>query len=152
LFADQKYLDELPTRFDGVAVVTHRGLNLAPWNAAASTPLEVVYGRVIADGDPLIFFHFHGLSKLATRVYDPGWSPRGDTRVLRAAVYRPYIRELAETEAVAKKILRRPPARPAPWGGTRPRPWWWRAGRSGLEVVRGVVSRRFMIAPRGGPA
>lgn len=144
LFADQKYLQQMPRRFDRVATVTNKGLNLAPWNAATSTPFELVDGRVFAGGDPLVCFHFHGLSRISKGMYDPGWLPRGDTRLLRSAVYEPYLMDLADTEKVAEDVLGRPVGQLAPWGGTRPRPWWWRRTRSLVSIGGGMVTGRFI--------
>jgi hypothetical protein len=148
LFADQKYLEDLERRFDDVVPVMHNGMNLAPWNAAVSTPIEVVDGSVMAGGDPLVFFHFHGLEKRAPGLYDPGWSARGSTRLLRDEVYRPYLREVADCERVVERVLGRSTPSVAPWGGSRPRPWWWRSARTMLRVGSGLLSRR-LISIRG---
>src|SRR5207237_5145326 len=62
-FADQKYLDDWPTRFEGVRVLQHKGANLAPWNLSNVT-VQIREGRIQADEEPLLFFHFHGLKQV----------------------------------------------------------------------------------------
>jgi hypothetical protein len=60
-FGDQKYLDDWPERFAGVHVLEHPGGRLAPWNADEHELTESEDGPHV-DGQPLVFFHFHGLS------------------------------------------------------------------------------------------
>lgn len=57
---DQKYLDDWPERFDGVHVLEHPGGGLAPWNAEQYR-IEARDGRVLVDGLPLVFYHYHSL-------------------------------------------------------------------------------------------
>jgi SAM-dependent methyltransferase len=59
-YGDQKYLDELPSRFGGVRVNQHPGAGLAPWNVAAHR-LEQIGGSFTVDGKPLLFHHFQSL-------------------------------------------------------------------------------------------
>src|SRR5439155_1472389 len=66
----QKYLDDWPSRFQRVAVLQHKGANLAPWNLANYT-IRANGDRVLVDEDPLIFFHFHRLRQIEGWVYDP---------------------------------------------------------------------------------
>lgn len=58
LFFDQKYLDILPVQFDRVAVVRHRGCNLAAWNIDNSKR-EMIEGKLLVNGkyEP-VFIHF----------------------------------------------------------------------------------------------
>jgi hypothetical protein len=89
-FADQKYLDQWPSLFNGVVVIQNPGAGLAPWNEARFSG-SAEAGNVSADGAPLIFYHFHGLRF----VYDALLKYSGAmTRDLRLSVYAPYIREL----------------------------------------------------------
>ena len=94
-FADQKYLDEFPQRFESVRVIQHKGANLAPWNLArhAITRSE---GRIWVDDQPLIFFHFHGFKVLTSWLFDTnlggyGWRP---SRLVRQHIFGHYIRAL----------------------------------------------------------
>ncbi len=101
-YADQGYLDWFPRDFQGVSILEPHGLNLAPWNTAASR-IEGTPGHVTVDGEPLVFFHFHGLKKVggwwisSQLVYRTLMGP-----VLREAVYETYARELERTGAVVE--------------------------------------------------
>jgi hypothetical protein len=132
-YADQGYLDSFPRQFAGVAVLEPRGLNLAPWNTAVSV-IEGEPGSVTVDGDPLVFFHFHGLKKVgrwwvtSQLVYRTLMGS-----VLRTAIYEPYVRELERTG----EILSASPLIPHTAVANRG------AGLRGLlfRVQRGAVNR-----------
>ena len=59
-YGDQKYLDDWPTRFNGVHVLRNIGAGVAPWNFETYR-VESRGGQVLVDGMPLVFYHFHGL-------------------------------------------------------------------------------------------
>lgn len=96
-FGDQKYLDRWGALFDGVVELRHKGANLAPWNLAGYTIAERA-GAVMADDDPLIFYHFHKLRALGRRLYAAGVSDRRARlgAVVRNGIYAPYLRALGE--------------------------------------------------------
>lgn len=59
LFDDQKYLDILHSRFEGIGVVRHRGCNVAEWNQMDCRRTKDARGDVlINDLYPIIFIHF----------------------------------------------------------------------------------------------
>jgi hypothetical protein len=60
-FGDQKYLDALPARFEGVKVTTSTAAGLAPWNENRNGVTASAGGGVQVDGVPLIYFHHAGL-------------------------------------------------------------------------------------------
>ena len=98
-YADQKYLDDWPARFANVAVLRLNGANLAMWNVS-SHHLTLQDGRVKVDGQPLIFFHFHGfrrprpwLFNLSTAYYRVTSS-----HALLWGVFVPYIRQINAVE------------------------------------------------------
>jgi hypothetical protein len=97
-YADQGYLDSFPD-FEGVRILTSAGFNLAPWNTRRHD-LSRSGDGVLADGQPLVFFHFHGLRKVgssfATSQLIYG-SPLG--KILRDAIYQPYVDTLSRIEA-----------------------------------------------------
>jgi len=96
-FADQKYLDDWPTRFPGVVVLQHKGAGLAPWNVA-NYCLRLDKGQVMVDSQHLVFFHFQGLKQIGRWLYDPnltGYGANADF-LLKRYIYGPYIRELQE--------------------------------------------------------
>lgn len=96
-YADQKYLDEWPKRFQDVLEIKHKGANLAPWNIA-NYCLKFNKNDIVIDEYPLIFFHFHGFKQLFHRLYDPNLSVykvRLNKDIL-LGIYLPYIRTLSE--------------------------------------------------------
>ncbi len=95
-FADQKYLDQWPTLFEGVTVLKNKGLNLAVWNMANFHISRDNAGLVRVDELPLIFFHFQGLRRIRPWLYDP-YSL--NSRIILSAntkriIFVPYIRTL----------------------------------------------------------
>ena len=103
-FADQKYLDEWPERFSGVVISENPALNVAPWNWSERA-LAVSGGAPMADGQPLVAFHFAQLRRLSARCIDTNQARYGVIPChLRAPIYGRYVAALdraAEQLAVA---------------------------------------------------
>ena len=58
LFTDQKWCNHAPVFFPDLAILRHRGYNVASWNLS-QRPLRIgIDGNITAGGDPLKFFHF----------------------------------------------------------------------------------------------
>lgn len=99
-FGDQKYLDDWPTRFDGVYELEHEGAGLAPWNIqqyqvlTGNKPLSVK-NRTNASEWPVVFYHFHALRFLTTDKVDLSTYAL-KTEVINS-IYKPYVQALAET-------------------------------------------------------
>ncbi|MDH6256032.1 hypothetical protein [Aurantimicrobium minutum] len=98
-YADQGYLDTFPT-FQGVSVLTNPGFNLAPWN----TGRHIISRNgqdcsASVDGEPLIFFHFHGIKEtrnwFVTSQLIYGSPANMPTRNL---VYKPYLSKLSSNQ------------------------------------------------------
>jgi hypothetical protein len=93
--ADQKYLNDWPTRFPGVVVLQHKGANLAPFNIGG-------YGlrwdgrRVLVEDQPLIFFHFHGFKQINQWIYVANLAPFQVklSGFIRRHIFEPYIQTL----------------------------------------------------------
>ena len=70
-FADQKYLDDWPSRFGGVVVLQNAGAGLAPWNWM-NYQLELRGDGATVDGQELIFYHFQGMKVTGENSYKSG--------------------------------------------------------------------------------
>ncbi|WNH11624.1 hypothetical protein [Thalassobellus suaedae] len=58
-YVDQRYLDILPTRFDNVGHITHKGCNVANWNIVDCKRVLQKDGNVlINNSEAIIFIHF----------------------------------------------------------------------------------------------
>lgn len=104
-FGDQKYLDRWPNAFDGVHVLSHIGAGVAPWNHHQYRFSADGAKRVLVDGLPLIFYHFHSLT-----LKRPDWILPANNGayplsadVLRLC-YLPYIEALERGLAAARRI------------------------------------------------
>lgn len=105
-YGDQLYLDEWPALYPGFAIIHHPGANLAPWNVRAHR-LSVENHTLRVDGEPLLFFHFHGLKRMAPRVWDTSlqvFATRLDG-TLRRYIYRPYLQQLEAQMLVVHRLL-----------------------------------------------
>jgi hypothetical protein len=114
-FADQKYLDSWPQRFDGVVVLQHKGANVALWNLEQAQ-LEERLGKVVIDGEPLLFYHFHALSALNSGVFHTSAAAYGIrlARETERLIYRPYLRALQASRRLAATAFREPRQRRNP--------------------------------------
>jgi hypothetical protein len=109
-YADQKYLDDWPTRFNGVTVLQHKGANVAPWNVE-SYSVRSVNSTLLVDEQRLIFFHYSGLRQLLGPLYDLGLNAYGvrPSREVLKQIYSPYLRELIDIGRELQEVSVRPP-------------------------------------------
>jgi glycosyltransferase involved in cell wall biosynthesis len=81
LFVDQKWMDLVPSMFDGVYINRDPSWNIAYWNLNHRDLQQLPDGNFSVDGRPLTFFHFSGFSIEASTLskhqnrFDKG--PRG---------------------------------------------------------------------------
>jgi hypothetical protein len=101
-FADQKYLNYWPELFAKVCVLTHKGVNLAPWNVD-NYSYRKVGADVLVDDDRLIIYHFNSLNKRSAAVYNLGTRSYAAhlSRVLLSNVYKVYIQKM---NAISRSI------------------------------------------------
>lgn len=112
-YADQRYLDEWPSRYAGrVAVARRPGIGVAHWNLrnyAVAAPAP--HARPAVDGDPVVFYHWSGLAMLSGHLFVDVWRHFPLDRDQFAAVYAPYLRALRqaadEVRAVAPRFSAR---------------------------------------------
>jgi len=99
-FADQKYLDDWPTRFQNVVVLQHKGANLAAWNIA-NYKLSRRDAVILVDDQPLIFFHFHAFKQLTGCIYDTQLAKYRvvPSKTVVQNIYAPYIRTVTACAA-----------------------------------------------------
>jgi len=58
-YVDQRFLDILPTRYEGIGHITHRGCNIANWNQIDCKRVLKQNGLVLINNEyPIIFIHF----------------------------------------------------------------------------------------------
>lgn len=103
-FGDQKYLDQVPKLFSDVIILENASANLAPWNLDGRNIQQSPSG-VLVDGQPLQFFHFHGLRKVLGKLYDSGlqgYGVRLSPQIFRG-IYLPYLAKLADAEDLLRR-------------------------------------------------
>jgi len=108
-FGDQKYLDDWPTRFEGVHELQHLGGGIAPWNVQQYS-FKSVNGKLIGSETKsgnqfdVVFFHFHGVKyydhdivMLSHPLYDL-------TDQVKEFFYKPYVRLLNQSKKIVNSI------------------------------------------------
>jgi hypothetical protein len=105
-YADQRYLDDWPTRFRRVVTLSHAGINLAPWNLSNHN-ISIREDQVWVDHQPLVCYHFHGLRHIESWLYDSNltvYEVKPSTAVSRG-IYGPYIKILWELAQELNPLL-----------------------------------------------
>ena len=106
LYGDQKYLDEWPELYgDALRVIEHVGAGIAPWNWTRYR-FEQRAGALLSDGEPLIFFHFHGLRIFNSWLYDTFYT--SNTHAImpnrtRQQLFDPYLNAMRATAHWVRK-------------------------------------------------
>lgn len=100
---DQKYLDDWPTRFAGVHVLRHLGAGVAPWNVEQYDVTEVD-DRIMINGYPLVFYHFHQFYLLPNQKYFCSSSVYSRNRAFPMAIYSRYIEEIEQSVATVQQV------------------------------------------------
>lgn len=96
-YADQKYLDKWPARYQRLHVIQHLGANVAPWNVG-DYAVSIDSNGIKVDDVPLVFYHFAGLTQISRHQFRTGLGAVGvrTSGLLRDQVYYPYARSIAK--------------------------------------------------------
>jgi hypothetical protein len=129
-FGDQMYLDDWPERFPGVVVLQHKGAGLAPWNLSRYRVRPGPRG-ITVDGQPLIFYHFHGFKLVSRHVVVPAPYQYRISPKQAISLYLPYARALSEAERRISRFLRRPE-----WNAITP---------SKRDTARALLKQRLLL-------
>ncbi|TSC92864.1 MAG: hypothetical protein CEN89_382, partial [Candidatus Berkelbacteria bacterium Licking1014_7] len=101
---DQMYLNDWPSRFNGVHILQHKGGGMAPWNIK-NYILSQNGGKVFIDDQPLIFYHFHALKFFSQ--YDFELSSGYNfsfSQQEKLLVYKPYLEAIRRVMIQVNKI------------------------------------------------
>ncbi len=134
-FGDQKYLDDWPTRFEGVHVVQHLGAGLAVWNIqqynCESEGDEIICQELttMRKFEP-IFYHYHYLKFYTDHTVELG--RKEISSAFLNVFYSPYIKDLLKMNARVSEVYER-----RDYNGTRQTP-------SGLKHILVSLWRKVM--------
>ena len=96
-FMNQGYLNGWPQRYRDVHILTHPGVNLAPWNIDRHQ-LKWTAGNMSVDGGPLICYHFSGLVRDEIGTWHSIYALPRQFDIARKAIYEPYL-DAVESES-----------------------------------------------------
>lgn len=104
-FSDQIYLDNWPLKFNSIKIITHKGINTAPWNSI-NYKFSYIGGQYFVDNLPLVAYHFSSLSKVDHRK----WKISSEMLILNLRdellnIYIKYIKLIDSNENINYKRL-----------------------------------------------
>ena len=107
-FADQKYLNKIPSIFNSVKILDYVGINAAPWNIV-NCKVKCEAGKILLDDHLLLFYHFHGVSKIGNNYFNTGFSTYGKlSNEIKEILYMPYLKKILTMEealSIDKEII-----------------------------------------------
>lgn len=138
-FGDQKYLDDWPTRFEGVHVLNHLGGGVAPWNIQQYIFFRKngqLFGRETSTDSKfnLIFYHFHFVTFYISGMVD--LSPYKLSSADKRLIYLPYLEEIEQT----KRTLMRIDHTLNPHGSVQKDPGLWSSYYSIKRKILGIYN------------
>ena len=94
-YADQKYLNYWPDKYNNLKILNHKGANLAVWNVK-NYSIKMKEGKIFIDDQPLIFYHFAGLKQFSKSMFKTNLGTYFVTLdgILRENIYMPYIKKI----------------------------------------------------------
>lgn len=131
-FGDQMYLNHWPDMFEGIHVIEHPGVAVAPWNINERNPGGGT-GHFTIDGEPLILGHFHKFRSAGRGAFEPDLSGTYtfDSQVV-LRIYREYAIALQTADdRIPENIYSFEVA--------------VRRTVSAGELIRGLFARRFVL-------
>ena len=158
-YADQKYLDDWPVQLgSALLVLSHPGVNLAPWNWQNHRCEEVGEERWLIDGEPLLVFHFARLRPIFFTLWwqsgqlDYGVMPWRLRQALYGSYWRALRRARSEIAALRPGFDFTPRATRFDRSFWRGLPLRLMFGSDWLRVGNRFISGRLGLGSRSGQA
>ena len=130
-------------------VLTQRGANLALWNIAGST-VSWAGGRVLVDGAPLVFFHFHGLRRPRKWIFSMSapYYRFHPTRLIAQHIFTPFVQNLLNIE-LRHGLIAKEGCRLVPDDGGRSTLKFSQRVRFVAHILLNLLQRNYLIARKG---
>jgi len=106
VYADQRYLDDIPHLFNGVFISEHTGVNAAPWNILGKD-ITRVNGIVFVNEQPLLIYHMQGFKIIGYNIFDLYCGDQKIPTTIRKLIYLPYLCHLKNAESLLSKDYHR---------------------------------------------
>lgn len=108
LCGDQGYLNDWPLLYPGLRVMQNVGGGVAPWNVS-SYHISGSGRQPIVDGRPVIFYHFHQLQTISSKLFPfagvvPAAGYNFDASIGRI-FYLPYVRALKRGSLDLRRLI-----------------------------------------------
>ncbi len=96
-YADQRYLNDWPSRFKHVVVLENIGAGVGPWNHIQyDFSVDSQNNNVMVNDLPLVFYHFHSLAIMDPRIIIPSkYMINLFTKKILRLCFLPYLKSLS---------------------------------------------------------
>jgi hypothetical protein len=98
-YADQKYLDNWPIKYDNIRIINNVGANVAIWNIRNYT-IKYINNKILINDSPLIFYHFANLEQISFNKFKTNLSRvfMRCSGVIKKQIYIPYVNEVKRNQ------------------------------------------------------